>query len=161
MLQVPFSRRAVTVPQGGRALLRCGIALAATCLLLTATPGLPVVAAVVVLLVVGFVECLGEIEEAAGGWAVSLGLAPAATRGRYLGVWALGFAVHDIAGPTIMALLVADGGVAGLVLLAAVFLVAGVLAQRLSAGVGLEPPRERLGAVHGRVDDRDPAAGQP
>lgn len=131
-LQVPFSRNLVTVGQGGRALSHCGYALAATCLLLMLTPGLPAVAAVAVLLVIGVVECLAEIWEAAGGWAVSFGMAPEAARGRYLGVWMLGYAVHDIAGPALMALLVARGGRLGLTLLAAAVLLAGLVSRRLA-----------------------------
>jgi MFS family permease len=164
LLQVPFSRRAVTVPQGGKAMRHCGFALAATCLLLMLTPGLSPVPAVVLLLVIGVVECAAEIWEAAGGWAVSLGLAPEAARGRYLGVWALGYSVHDIGGPVIMTLVVAKGGRYGLAILAAAVLVAGLLADRLAASVpgdAAEPLPQGLDALDDRVDDRDAAAGQP
>ena len=86
LLQVRFSRRSTTPAQGGYALRRSGFALLATCVLLALAPGLPVYAAVALLLVTGVVECVAELEEAAGGWALSLGLSPEHARGRYLGV---------------------------------------------------------------------------
>ncbi|MDQ1711255.1 MAG: hypothetical protein QOE45_705 [Frankiaceae bacterium] len=161
VLQLPFSRRTVTVADGGRALWRSGVVLAASCGLLMLTPGLPAVAAVTLLVLVGVVECVAEILEAAGGWAVSLGLAPEHARGRYLGVWALGFAVHDIAGPAIMAWVVVSGGRLGLAAFAAVVVLAGAGARRLASGHPEDPLPQRFQAVDGRVDDRDPAPGQP
>lgn len=157
-LQVPFSRRAVTVAEGGRALRRCGLALFATCVLLALTPSLSPWWAVGLLLAVGVVECTAELWEAAGGWAVSLGMAPAHARGRYLGAWALGFSVHDIGGPAIMGYLVARGGPAGLVVLGGVLAAAGLLAGRAAAVVP-DPLPQRLDAVDGRVDDHDLAPG--
>lgn len=159
-LQVPFSRRSVTVAEGGRALWRSGLALAATCVLLMLTPGLPVAAAVALLLVIGVVECVAEILEAAGGWAVSLGLAPEEARGRYLGVWSLGFAVHDIFGPAIMAWVVVRGGRLGLGLLAAAVVMAGFGARRLASGHPEDPLPQRLDAVDGGIHDSDPAPDQ-
>ena len=140
LLQVPFSRRAVTVSEGGRALLRCGLALAATCLLLALTPGLPALLAVALLIGIGVVECAGELWEAAGGWAVSLGLAPESARGRYLGVWSLGFAVHDIAGPALMGFVVARGGRAAWIALAVVLAAAGAAASALASSPRLVAP---------------------
>ena len=158
LLQVPFSRRSGTVAEGGNALRRCGFALLATSVLLALTQGLPAYAAVALLLVTGVVECVAELEEASGGWAVSLGLSPDHARGRYLGVWALGYSVHEIAGPGLMGLIVARGGGPGFVAFGAVMAVAGVVAARL-ARHAVEPLPERLDAVDGRVDDRDPAPG--
>jgi MFS family permease len=164
LLQVPFSRNAVTVAQGGRAMLRSGLALGVTCVLLALTPGLPAYAAVALLLVIGVVECAAEMWEAAGGWAVSLGLAPEAARGRYLGVWLLGFSVHDIGGPLVMAWVVVSAGRLGWLAVGAVCVVAGAAAARLSAsaaGDAEEPLPEGFDALDDRVDDRDLAPGQP
>jgi hypothetical protein len=163
LLQVPFSRRSVTVRQGGHAMRRSGLALGATCLLLTLTPGLPGLAAATLIVAIGVVECSAELWEAAGGWAVSLGLAPEQARGRYLGVWSLGFSVHDIGGPVIMAFIVARAGRAGFVALAAVVVAAGFVADRLSSAAAdaVEPLPEGFQPVEDRVDDRDLAAGQP
>ncbi|HVF04262.1 MAG TPA: MFS transporter [Frankiaceae bacterium] len=132
-LQVPFSRRATTVAGGGRALRNSGLALFAACALLALTPGLPVWPAVGLLLVIGVVECVGEISEGVGGWGVSLGLAPAHARGRYLGLWELGFAAHYIGGPVLMAFIVEDAGPAGWLVLGAALAVVGAVAQRVAA----------------------------
>lgn len=133
LLQVPVSRRSRTVSEGGRALRRSGLVLFASCVLLALTQGLPAYAAVALLLVTGVVECLAELEEAAGSWAVSFGLAPDHARGRYLGVWSLGFAVHDIAGPAAMGFVIARGGRLGIVAFGAVVAVAGVACARMTA----------------------------
>jgi hypothetical protein len=159
LLQVPFSRRSVTVVQGGNALRRSGLALLATCVLMALSSSLPAAPAVALLIVVGVVECAAELWEAAGGWAVSLGLAPAEVRGRYLGVWALGFGVHDIAGPVLMAFVVVHGGPVALVVLGAVVALAGVAAARIASGVPGEPLPQRLDAVDDGVDHGDPATG--
>jgi MFS family permease len=160
VLQLPFSRRTVTVADGGRALWRSGLVLAATCLLLMLTPGLPAAAAVALLLLIGVVEVVAEIYEAAGGWAVSLGLAPEDARGRYLGVWSLGFAVHDIAGPALMAWVVVRGGRLGLALLASVVVLAGAGARALASGHPEDPLPQRLDAVEHGIHDGDPAPEQ-
>ncbi len=164
LLQVPFSRRAVTVREGGVALRRAGWTLAATLLLLAFTTGLPMWPAAALLLVVGAVECAAEMWQSAGGWAVSLGLAPEEARGRYLGVWALGFAVHEIAGPALMALMVAAPPVLGALPVVVLVLVAGEASARLTAsaaGHAEDPLPEGFDAVDDRVDDRDLAAGEP
>ncbi|HEU0130491.1 MAG TPA: MFS transporter [Mycobacteriales bacterium] len=132
LLQVPFSRRSVTVAQGGRALRWSGLTLLLTCVLMAVASPLPAAPAVALLLVVGVVECAAELWEAVGGWAVSLGLAPEALRGRYLGVWSLGFAVHDIFGPILMAWIVVRGGPWALVGLGAVVAAAGLAAGQLA-----------------------------
>jgi MFS family permease len=163
LLQVPFSRRAVSVRGGGRALRHSGLALALTCVLLALTPGLPALAAAALLVVVGVVECAAELWEAAGGWAVSLGHAPEEARGRYLGVWAMGFSVHDIGGPLLMAFLVTRGGRAGLLVLGGVVAVAGAVADRLAstaAGHAEDPLPQGFDALGDRVDDGDLAAGE-
>jgi MFS family permease len=160
VLQLPFSRRTVSVADGGRALWRSGLVLAATCGLLMLTPGLPAVAAVALLLLVGVVEVVAEIYAAAGGWAVSLGLAPEAARGRYLGIWTLGFAVHDIAGPAIMAWVVVRGGRLGLAAFAAVVVLAGAGARALASGHPEDPLPQRLDAVEHGIHDGDPAPEQ-
>ena len=133
LLQVPFSRRAATVPAGGRSLRRGGLALGAACGLLALTPGLAAWPAAALLVAIGVVECLAEIWEGVGGWGVSLGLAPAHARGRYLGVWDLGIAFHDVAGPVLMAFIVEDAGRAGWLVLGGVVAVVGVVASRLAA----------------------------
>jgi MFS family permease len=162
LLQVPFSRRSTNVREGGKALRHSGFALAATCLLLALTPGLPGLAAAALLLVIGLVECAAEMWQSAGGWAVSLGLAPDNARGRYLGVWALGFAVHDIGGPLVMAFIVATAGRTGWVVLAAVVALTGVVGERLASGAGdpVDPLPEGFDALDDRVDDEDVLAGE-
>lgn len=134
LFQVPVSRRSPDVAGGGRALRRSGFALLATCVLLATTQGVPRWPAVVLLLLIGLVECAAELEESAGGWAVSLGLAPAHARGRYLGVWEAGHVFHDVGGPLIMAFIVESAGPAGWLVLGAVVAVAGVAASRLADG---------------------------
>lgn len=134
LFQVPVSRRSPDVAGGGRALRRSGFALLATCVLLATTQGVPRWPAVALLLLIGLVECAAELEESAGGWAVSLGLAPAYARGRYLGVWEAGHVFHDVGGPLIMAFIVESAGPTGWLVLGAVVALAGTLASRLADG---------------------------
>lgn len=154
LLQVPFSRRATTVAAGGRALRNGGYALGLTCVLLALTPGLGPWPATALLLAIGVVECAAEMWHAAGGWAVSLGLAPEHARGRYLGVWMMGFAVHDVGGPLIMAFIVSQAGPAGWLVLGAFVAVVGPLASRLADTE--EPLPQRLDPVDSGIDHGGP-----
>ena len=151
LLQVPASRRVAGVAAGGRALRRSGFALAAACGLLALTPRLPVWPAAALLLVAGVVQCGAELWEGAGGWAVSLGLAPEHARGRYLGLWDSGLVVLDVGGPVLMAFVVEDAGPAGWLAFGAFVALAGVVASRLAAHAE-QPLPQRLGAVQGGVD---------
>jgi MFS family permease len=134
LLQVPFSRRAATVAAGGRALRFSGFATFAAAGLIALTPGVTVWPAVALLLGAGLTQCAAELSEAAGGWAVSLGLAPEHARGRYLGLWEMGFVFYDVGGPLIMAYIVEDAGPAGWLVFGAVLAVVGLVAARLADG---------------------------
>jgi MFS family permease len=157
VLQVPFSRRLTSVALGGRALRNSGYATAAACVLLALTPGLPVWPAVALLVVAACVQCAGELWEAAGGWAVSLDIAPEHARGRYLGLWDMGFVFYDVGGPILMAFIVEDAGRAGWLGFGAFMAVMGLVASRLAAGADPgQPLPERLDPVDSGVDDRSP-----
>ena len=152
LFQVTVSRRASTVAAGGRSLRASGYALALTCVLLALTPDLPRWPAAAALVAIGAVECLAEMTEGAGGWAVSLGLAPDHARGRYLGVWEVGFGLNFVIGPLVVTSIVEHAGRVGWLGLAAVVATAGALASHLARDAE-QPLPQRLDAVDGRVDD--------
>ncbi|HVF19254.1 MAG TPA: MFS transporter [Mycobacteriales bacterium] len=133
VLQVPVSRRSTTHPEFGRAFWHCGLGLAAATVLLSITDRPGAVVAVALLLTVCVIETAGELAHSVGGWGLSLGLAPADARGRYLSVWTLGFDVQQVIGPFLMTLIVVRADVAVWAALAAVFVVTGAIARALSA----------------------------
>lgn len=139
VLQVPFSKRLTSVALGGRALRWSGYATALAAVMLALVPGLPVWPAIGLLVAAAVVQCAGELWEAAGGWAVSLGMAPEHARGRYLGLWDMGFVFYDVGGPVLMAFVVEDAGRGGWLVFGAFMAVVGIVASRLAAGV--EIPR--------------------
>lgn len=123
-LQVRASRGATDVEGAGRCLRRAGAALAATCILLAAATVAPLALAVA-LLVAGIITLTaGELLQSAGAWGLSFELAPEARQGAYLSFFSLGTTVQVIAGPLLVAGVLAAGA-AGWAALALLLVAAG------------------------------------
>jgi predicted MFS family arabinose efflux permease len=127
ILQMRASRGTDSIAGAARALLWAGLSLAVCCLLLTATPKLPVVLAVGVLLLAMVALTGGELWQSAGGWGGSYLLAVPGQEGVYLSVFWLGVAIQQIAAPLMISLVVTIGAT-GWVVLAALFAASGVAA---------------------------------
>ncbi|WP_370080192.1 MFS transporter [Streptacidiphilus sp. MAP12-16] len=148
LFQVRISSRGSDVERGawGRASRRAGFLLGGACLLYgTAGWGNALVAAGVLVLAM-VAHTGGEMYQVAGEWGLSFQLAPERATGQYQGVLAMGRGATNVVAPVAL-IAVVKGGQLGWVVLAAVFLVAGLampVATRSSAGEGL---REGTGAV--------------
>lgn len=107
-----------------RSAVRSGATLLGACGLL-ALSGLPGVVAAVALLVGGMLlQAVGEMQQAASQWGLSLGLAPADRHGQYQGAAATGLSLGLSLGPLAMAGVVAAGA-AGWLAFGAVMLAVG------------------------------------
>ncbi|GAA2996229.1 membrane protein [Streptomyces fulvorobeus] len=129
-LQMRASRGTETIAGSARALLWAGASLTICCLLLTATPNLPVVLAIGMLLLAMVALTGGELWQAAGGWGGSYLLAVPGQEGVYLSVFWLGVAIQQIAAPLLISLVVTVGAT-GWIVLAALFAASGIAAPAI------------------------------
>ncbi len=74
---------------------------------------------------------LGELYQAAAGWGLAFGLAPAGRQGEYQAVFSLGRGLQQFAGPWLMTSLVAGAHSTGWLVLAGLFAALGLLAPPL------------------------------
>lgn len=127
LLQVPFSKRAER-PGGGVVVWRCAAGALTVCCVLLALSG-NAAPALGVPLLIGATLALtaGELWQSSAAWEISYRLAPADTRIEYLSVFSLGYAVQEIVGPLLVIGLLAARRADGWVVLALLFLVAGLI----------------------------------
>src|SRR4051794_4282697 len=102
-LQVRASRGASDVDGAGRCLRRAGSALAVSCVFFAGATAAPVALAVALLVAGTVVLTAGELLQSAGAWGLSFELAPTAQQGAYLSFFSLGTTVQMMAGPLLVA----------------------------------------------------------
>ncbi|MFI9645605.1 MFS transporter [Streptomyces sp. NPDC052040] len=149
LFQVAVSRGAETPAAAARTLRRAGLWLALACLVFPLGAGRGALLDSAVLLGGAAALILGELYQAAAGWGLAFGLAPADRQGEYQAVFSLGRGFQQFAGPWLMTSLVVTGSHGtGWLVLAALFAVLGLLA----------PPLVR---AHGRSGDRRAPVATP
>ncbi|MFI9273180.1 MFS transporter [Kitasatospora sp. NPDC052896] len=127
LFQLRVTKRADTVPAAVGAFRRCGLVLAGGCLCFAAATFLDHVALAVAALVLGMVlHTAGELLQTAASWTVSFAAAPEEQQGRFLAFFWLGSSGKDIVGPTLGLGLMTLAGAGGWLVLAVVFLLAGL-----------------------------------
>ena len=132
LLQVRLSRSVRDTASAGAAMLRAaGWMAVASILIGLAGSRAPLVAGT--LLVAGLAALtVGELLASAGGWHLSMNLAPAERRERYLAFFSLHFSVGAVVGPVFVTGVVVALGTPGWALLAVVFLAGGLLGRRVT-----------------------------
>ncbi|MGW1893759.1 MFS transporter [Streptomyces sp. NPDC002004] len=136
LFQVAVSRGAETPTAAARMLRRAGLCLALACLVFPLGSGRGALLDSAVLLGGAGVLILGELYQAAGGWGLAFGLAPAGRQGEYQAVFSLGRGLQQFAGPWLMTSLVAGAHGTGWLVLAALFAALGLLAPPLVRASG-------------------------
>ncbi|MEU0397278.1 MFS transporter [Streptomyces sp. NPDC006208] len=129
LLQVAVGKGSDTVSGSGRLLLRAGLLMAIACCLFAGSGGTTTTWAVVLLIAGTVVMTIGELAQSAGGWGLSFTLPPEGRMGEYQGVFGLGRGLQQFFGPALVIMLPLGMGTAGWLLLAAVFLVSGLIAM--------------------------------
>jgi MFS family permease len=151
LFQVVMSRGAETTSGSARMLRRSGTLLAGCCLVFALTQHAGAFVAVPLLLVGAVVLVLGEISQAAGAFGLSLHLPPPGRQGEYQGVFALGRGLQQTVGPVVVTTLAVGLGRTGWVVLAALFLVTGLvvvpLARSAEKAVQARTPQPQPGTV--------------
>ncbi|MFI0965099.1 MFS transporter [Streptomyces sp. NPDC021080] len=130
LFQVRVTRGIEDAADGGRALRRGGVLLAAGCCALAVTGSLPAAAAVALVLGAVAFQAFAEMYQQAGAWAISYDLAPEDRRQVYLAFFSLGNAARNTYGPLVVTFLVVRRGAAGWLSLGLLVLAAGLWAAR-------------------------------
>lgn len=145
LFQVRMSRGAESVSTGADAVLRGGIWIAASFVLLAFTSGVARDVAIPLLLVAGCVHVVGEMVSSSGQWGVSMGLAPAERQGQYQGFAGLAFSLSRVAAPTLITVLCIEWGRPGWFVLGGLILAAALAMKPVSAWA--LATREKYGAA--------------
>lgn len=151
LLQVRASRTARTAAGGGRAIRRAGVVLAVAMVLYSLASGVGKPTAVLVLLAALVAHSVGELLQSAGAFGVSYGLAPKRALGEYLGVYGLGIGVCRAVAPGVLAATCLAHGRNGWLVLAALFMISGLVTPSLVRWAGHDRRRQR------RAVEIDPA----
>ncbi|OZB81082.1 MFS transporter [Microbacterium sp. 13-71-7] len=122
LFQVRFSRRTHDLRVAGKVSLIAGVLMAGACLVYASAAGLPVVAAIAVLLIALIAHTFAEILSQAGGWGLSFELADPVRAGAYQGVFGMTFAIGSLFAPLLVNATAIALGFAGWAILAVVFL---------------------------------------
>lgn len=121
-LQVHVARDADTVPGAAKLQRWTFLVIAGACVLTGFSHGVPGWTASVILAAAVVLFTFGEIWGEAARWGLRYELAPATRQGQYGGAFAIGDAVALVAGPTLVTAVPDRFGMAGWLLLTAVFL---------------------------------------
>jgi hypothetical protein len=140
LLQVRVARGTERLAGGVRAMRRASVALALSCACFAAAAYLHSAVVVTVVLLAGIVLLtFGEMLQSAGQWSLSFGLAPTRSRVEYLATFHIGSSVQVAVGPLLMTAGVISNGTAGWAVLAAVFLLTGMVAQPVATAAARRP----------------------
>lgn len=134
LLQVRVARGTEQLSGAARAGRRAGLLLAGACVVLALTDATSGAVTVGLLIVAALVHVLGEMLQSAGGWGISFELAPPGAQGQYQGAYAMGRQLGDLVAPLLLTTVAISWGWPGWLLVAALFLAAGLLIPGTVAG---------------------------
>jgi MFS family permease len=132
LFQVRASKGSEDIAGGAKAMRRCGILLAACCVVFAFAAGQPTWVAVVVLVVGALVHVFGELLYSAGAWALSYELAPENAHGQYQGLFGMSTQLGSMITPVAATTLIIGFGWPGWLVFAAVLLAAGLAAPSVA-----------------------------
>lgn len=140
LFQLRVARGTEKVTAGAAVMRNAGLALAFCCLCFASAAYLDSTLSVVSVLLVGMVLLTwGELLQSAGQWSLSFGLAPMHSRVEYLATFHMGSSAQMAVGPALVTVGVIANGSAGWAVLAAVFLLAGLMAQPVVSRAARRP----------------------
>lgn len=126
LFQRRVSRSSDAPLNAGRTAALSAVVLAASCLVFALSYHAPAGLAVAILLLAAVVHVTGELLFAAGSWGLSISLMPDYAHGEYQGMFATGAAAAQMLAPVLMTTLVVGWGPPGWLVLAGIFLLAGL-----------------------------------
>jgi MFS family permease len=122
IFQIPLSRGTHDVRRAGNAVGLAGLLMLGACLLYAGSGAVPALAAIALLVIAMLLHTFAEVLSSAGTWGLSFELAEPERAGAYQGVFSMGFSVGAMVAPLVITVTVLTHGVAGWLMLAALFL---------------------------------------
>lgn len=133
LFQVRASKGSEDIETAARVLRGSAIALAAGVVIYGAASLFESALVAVLLLSIGsLVHVYGELRQSSGSWGIGFGLPPEHAQGQYQGVWSLGISMSRMIAPIFLTTVVIGLGMSGWIILAGLFLVAGLGVQPLT-----------------------------
>ncbi|MFE1378514.1 MFS transporter [Streptomyces sp. NPDC058740] len=127
LFQVRAARSVTGLPEATRAVRRSSVVMLASCGVFAVTAaGFGPWPTAAVLVLGAVLQVIAEMRHSAGSWQIGLGLAPAERIGQYQGFYGTGVPVARTLGPLLVTTLLIGWGMAGWLVLGAIFLVAGL-----------------------------------
>jgi hypothetical protein len=116
----------------------------ASCAVFALSTGRSAWPAAVIMIVGAVLQVVAEMQQSAGSWQLSFGLAPADRMGEYQGFFGTGVTVARTSGPLVVTTLLLGGGAAGWLVLGLLMVAAayamGPVARRAAAGGRMPRP---------------------
>lgn len=131
LFQVAASKGSGPVNAGAKLYRRASLAISIACILYSTSHGVGVVAASSILILASVVHVYGELIGSAGSWSIGFGLADEKHQGQYQGVWSLSWGLGGTLGPAFVTAMAITLGQRGWLIMAAIFLLNGILMHRL------------------------------
>ncbi|GAA4215762.1 MFS transporter [Microbispora amethystogenes] len=127
VFQVKATVHITDVSRAASAARHAGLLLAAACVAVSLTGGVPVAVAAPLLLVAAALHTAGELKQAAAAWTLSYDLAPDHAHGQYQGLFNAGLDIGGLLAPLVFTTLAITWGMTGWLLIAALFAATGAL----------------------------------
>jgi len=161
LLQVRLSRGADSVKGSARLQRRASAILAAGCVVCAMSRGNSPASSMLWAACGAAIIAVGELRQSAAAWGLSFELPPPGRQGEYQAVFGLGRGIQQFLGPALVTALLVGVGALGWLMLAALFLVVGLLCFRVVMGSWHSAAHRRSGRHPGRHrrDPRTPPRG--
>ncbi|NCU93410.1 MAG: MFS transporter [Burkholderiaceae bacterium] len=131
LFQVAASKGSGPINVGAKLYRRASFAIAIACTLYSMSHGVDAIAASAILVIASAVHVYGELIGSAGSWSIGFGLADEKHQGQYQGVWSLSWGLGGTLGPAFVTAMAISLGQIGWFIMAAIFLINGLLMFKL------------------------------
>ena len=131
LFQVAASKGSGPVFAGAKLYRRASLAISVACILYSMSHGVGAITASAILILASAVHVYGELIGSAGSWSIGFGLADEKHQGQYQGVWSLSWGLGGTLGPAFVTLMAITLGQEGWFIMAAIFLINGILMHKL------------------------------
>lgn len=140
LFQVAASKGSGPVFAGAKLYRRASLAISVACILYSMSHGVGAITASAILILASAVHVYGELIGSAGSWSIGFGLADEKHQGQYQGVWSLSWGLGGTLGPAFVTLMAITLGQEGWFIMAAIFLINGILMHKLVTRSWLSTP---------------------
>jgi MFS family permease len=131
LFQVAASKGSGPVNAGAKLYRRASLAISVACIFYSLSHGVSALLASAILVAASAIHVYGELIGSAGSWSIGFGLADEKHQGQYQGVWSLSWGLGGTVGPAFVTAMAITLGQKGWLIMAALFLINGILMHKL------------------------------